>query len=156
MTRAIELAWRGWGRVSPNPMVGAVVLQDGRIVGEGWHAEFGQRHAEPLALDAAGSGARGATLVVTLEPCVHQGKQPPCVDRVLASGVARVVVALTDPNPVARGGAARLREQGVAVECGLLAAEVAERVGGGRLPVPGGGRGRPVVGRIGGHGQVLG
>jgi diaminohydroxyphosphoribosylaminopyrimidine deaminase/5-amino-6-(5-phosphoribosylamino)uracil reductase len=125
MTRAIELAWRGWGRVSPNPMVGAVVLQDGQMVGEGWHAEFGQRHAEPVALEAAGSGARGATLVVTLEPCAHQGKQPPCVDAVLAAGVRRVVTALADPNPLARGGAARLRESGVEVECGLLAAEAA-------------------------------
>ena len=125
MMRAIELAWRGWGRVSPNPMVGAVVLQDGQMVGEGWHAEFGQRHAEPVALDAAGSGARGATLVVTLEPCAHQGKQPPCVDAVLAAGVRRVVTALADPNPLARGGAARLHESGVEVECGLLAAEAA-------------------------------
>jgi len=125
MTRAIELAWRGWGRVSPNPMVGAVVLRDGRTVGEGWHAEFGQRHAEPIALDAAGSGARGATLVVTLEPCAHQGKQPPCVDAVLAAGVRRVVTALADPNPLARGGAARLSESGVEVECGVLALEAA-------------------------------
>lgn len=125
MVRALELAWRGWGRVSPNPMVGAVVLRDGETVGEGWHAEFGQRHAEPIALDMAGAGARGATLVVTLEPCAHQGKQPPCVAAVLAAGVRRVVVALADPNPVARGGAARLREAGVEVECGLMASEAA-------------------------------
>jgi diaminohydroxyphosphoribosylaminopyrimidine deaminase/5-amino-6-(5-phosphoribosylamino)uracil reductase len=125
MARALELAWRGWGRVAPNPMVGAVVLRDGETLGEGWHAEFGQRHAEPIALDMAGAGARGATLVVTLEPCAHQGKQPPCVDAVLAVGVRRVVVALADPNPRAQGGAARLREAGVEVECGLLAAEAA-------------------------------
>ena len=125
MARAIELAWRGWGRVSPNPMVGAVVLRDGETLGEGWHAEFGQRHAEPIALEMAGSGARGATLVVTLEPCAHQGKQPPCVDRVLAAGVRRVVVALADPHPLARGGAAGLREAGVEVECGVMAAEAA-------------------------------
>jgi diaminohydroxyphosphoribosylaminopyrimidine deaminase/5-amino-6-(5-phosphoribosylamino)uracil reductase len=123
MARALELAWRGWGRVSPNPMVGAVVLREGEVVGEGWHAEFGQRHAEPIALDMAGAGARGATLVVTLEPCAHQGKQPPCADAVLAAGIRRVVMALADPNPVARGGAARLRAAGVEVHCGLMASE---------------------------------
>ena len=100
MVRALDLAWRGWGRVQPNPMVGAVVLSsDGRFVGEGWHAEFGERHAEPIALEAAGERARGATLVVTLEPCTHHGKQPPCTDAVLAAGVRRVVVAMPDPNP---------------------------------------------------------
>ena len=78
MYRAIELAWQGWGRVAPNPLVGAVVLRDGEVIGEGFHAEFGDRHAEAVALAAAGDGARGATLVVTLEPCAHQGKQPPC------------------------------------------------------------------------------
>lgn len=125
MARALELAWRGWGRVAPNPMVGAVVLRDGETIGEGWHAEFGQRHAEPIALEMAGARARGATLVVSLEPCAHQGKQPPCVDAVLAAGVRRVVVALADPNPRAEGGAQRLSEAGVEVECGLLAAEAA-------------------------------
>ncbi|HVI37903.1 MAG TPA: bifunctional diaminohydroxyphosphoribosylaminopyrimidine deaminase/5-amino-6-(5-phosphoribosylamino)uracil reductase RibD, partial [Gaiellales bacterium] len=83
MQHALDLAWRGWGRVHPNPLVGAVVLDGGEIVGEGWHAEYGSRHAEPIALEAAGSRARGATLVVTLEPCAHQGKQPPCVDAIL-------------------------------------------------------------------------
>ena len=123
MTRALALAWRGWGRVQPNPLVGAVVLRDGRLLGEGWHAEFGERHAEPLALDAAGSGARGATMVCTLEPCNHQGKQPPCTETLLAAGVRRVVAALSDPNPVAAGGAARLRSAGVEVELGLGADE---------------------------------
>jgi diaminohydroxyphosphoribosylaminopyrimidine deaminase/5-amino-6-(5-phosphoribosylamino)uracil reductase len=105
MVRALDLAWRGWGRVQPNPLVGAVVLSsDARVVGEGWHAEFGERHAEPIALAAAGDRARGAILVVTLEPCNHEGKQPPCTDAVLASGVRRVVIALPDPNPEASGG----------------------------------------------------
>ncbi len=120
MVRALDLAWRGWGRVQPNPMVGAVVLSsDGRFVGEGWHAEFGERHAEPIALAAAGERARGATLVVTLEPCTHHGKQPPCSDAVLASGVQMVVVAMPDPNPDASGGAAKLAAGGVEVRIGL-------------------------------------
>lgn len=120
MRRALDLAWRGWGRVQPNPLVGAVVLaSDGRLVGEGWHAEFGQRHAEPTALDAAGERARGGTLVVTLEPCDHHGKQPPCADTVLAAGVRRVIIALPDPNPEAAGGAARLAGRGVEVRVGL-------------------------------------
>jgi diaminohydroxyphosphoribosylaminopyrimidine deaminase / 5-amino-6-(5-phosphoribosylamino)uracil reductase len=125
MVRALELAWRGWGRVQPNPLVGAVVLAGGEVVGEGWHAEFGQRHAEPVALAAAGERARGATMVCTLEPCDHQGKQPPCTEALLAAGVQRVVAALVDPDPVAAGGAARLRVAGVDVELGLLAAEAA-------------------------------
>jgi diaminohydroxyphosphoribosylaminopyrimidine deaminase/5-amino-6-(5-phosphoribosylamino)uracil reductase len=120
MGLALELAWRGWGRVQPNPLVGAVVLSsDGRVVGEGWHAEFGQRHAERVALETAGEQARGATLVVTLEPCNHQGKQPPCTDAVLASGVRRVVAAMQDPNPEAGGGAARLAQGGVETRIGL-------------------------------------
>ena len=121
MARALELAWRGWGRVAPNPMVGAVVLVNGEVAGEGWHAEFGERHAEVAALADAGAAAHGSTLVVTLEPCAHEGKQPPCARAVAAAGVSRVVVAVSDPNPVAGGGAAWLREQGVAVEIGLMA-----------------------------------
>jgi diaminohydroxyphosphoribosylaminopyrimidine deaminase/5-amino-6-(5-phosphoribosylamino)uracil reductase len=119
MDRALSLAWRGWGRVHPNPLVGAVVLKDGAPVGEGWHAEFGGAHAERTALDAAGPPARGATLVLTLEPCRHHGKQPPCTDAILAAGVRRVVIALDDPNPEAGGGAALLAGQGVEVERGL-------------------------------------
>ena len=119
MQHALDLAWRGWGRVHPNPLVGAVVLDGGEAVGEGWHAEYGAQHAEPIALAAAGSRARGATLVVTLEPCAHQGKQPPCVDAILRAGIRRVVAALPDTNPVAAGGAALLREAGVPVELGL-------------------------------------
>lgn len=119
MARAFDLAWRGWGRVHPNPLVGAVVLADGEVVGEGWHAEYGRRHAEPLALDQAGGRARGGTLVVTLEPCDHQGQQPPCTEAILSAGVRRVVAAIADPNPQARGGAARLGGLGVEVQLGL-------------------------------------
>lgn len=126
MARAVELAWQGWGRVHPNPLVGAVVLApDGRVAGEGWHAEFGAAHAERVALEAAGAAARGGTLVVTLEPCVHHGKQPPCVEAILAAGVRRVVYGLADPNPEAAGGGERLRAGGLEVEAGCLAAEVA-------------------------------
>jgi diaminohydroxyphosphoribosylaminopyrimidine deaminase/5-amino-6-(5-phosphoribosylamino)uracil reductase len=125
MQRAIDLAWRGWGRVAPNPLVGAVVLRDGQVVGEGYHAEFGDRHAEAVALEAAGDGARGATLVVTLEPCAHQGKQPPCTDLVRRAGIRRVVAAVADPNTEAAGGAAYLRQHGIEVELGLMQREAA-------------------------------
>lgn len=125
MQRAIALAWQGWGRVAPNPLVGAVVIRDGLVVGEGFHAEFGERHAEAAALAAAGDGARGATLVVTLEPCAHQGKQPPCTDLVRRAGIRRVVAAVPDPNPVAAGGAAYLRQHGIEVEMGLMQREAA-------------------------------
>ena len=120
MARALDLAWRGWGRVQPNPLVGAVVLQNGESVGEGWHPEFGDRHAEAVALAKAGERARGATMVVTLEPCSHQGKQPPCTEAIIRSGIRRVVAALPDPNPVAAGGGDRLRQAGVEVELGPL------------------------------------
>jgi diaminohydroxyphosphoribosylaminopyrimidine deaminase / 5-amino-6-(5-phosphoribosylamino)uracil reductase len=119
MRRALDLAWRGWGRVHPNPLVGAVVLDPDGVAGEGWHAEFGDRHAEPVALDHAGARARGATLVVTLEPCAHRGKQPPCVEAILRAGVRRVVAAVADPDPVAAGGAELLRQAGLSVEIGL-------------------------------------
>jgi diaminohydroxyphosphoribosylaminopyrimidine deaminase / 5-amino-6-(5-phosphoribosylamino)uracil reductase len=121
MARALDLAWRGWGRVQPNPLVGAVVLQGGEVVGEGWHPEYGDRHAEAVALSEAGERARGATMVVTLEPCSHQGKQPPCTEAIIHSGVRRLVAALRDPNPVAAGGSERLRAAGVEVELGPLA-----------------------------------
>jgi diaminohydroxyphosphoribosylaminopyrimidine deaminase/5-amino-6-(5-phosphoribosylamino)uracil reductase len=121
MTRALDLAWRGWGRVQPNPLVGAVVLAGGEPVGEGWHAELGDRHAETVALESAGERARGATMVVTMEPCDHQGRQPPCTAALIRAGVRRVVAALPDPNPIAAGGAARLRDAGIEVEIGLLA-----------------------------------
>ena len=127
MNRAIELAWRGWGQVHPNPMVGAVVLRDGDVVGEGYHREFGNLHAEPIALEQAGDKARGSTLVVTLEPCNHVGKQPPCVDRIIEAGVRRVVFAAGDPNPEAHGGRERLEASGIQVEDGLLAAEAKQQ-----------------------------
>jgi diaminohydroxyphosphoribosylaminopyrimidine deaminase / 5-amino-6-(5-phosphoribosylamino)uracil reductase len=119
MALALDLAWRGWGRVHPNPLVGAVVLSEGAVAGEGWHAEFGNRHAEPIALDRAGEKARGATLVVTLEPCDHRGKQPPCTEAIVRAGIRRVIAAMADPNPEARGGAARLGAQGLEVQVGI-------------------------------------
>src|SRR5512135_1574861 len=112
MERALDLAWRGWGRVHPNPLVGAVVLRDGEAVGEGAHTGCGEAHAEVAALSQAGPRARGATMIVTLEPCRHHGKQPPCVDAILASGVRRVVFGANDPNPAAGGGAAALADAG--------------------------------------------
>lgn len=127
MRRALALARRGWGRVHPNPMVGAVVLAGGEPVGEGYHAEYGREHAERLALAAAGIRARGATLVATLEPCAHAGKQPPCIDAILAAGVRRVVAAAPDPNPDAAGGTARLRAAGVEVELGLMRREAGQQ-----------------------------
>jgi len=121
MKRALVLAERGWASTRPNPMVGAVVVRDGVVVGEGWHAEYGGPHGEVVALDAAGERARGATLYVTLEPCNHQGRTPPCTDAVLRSGVARVVIAAQDTNPVARGGLERLRAAGIEVVSGVEA-----------------------------------
>jgi diaminohydroxyphosphoribosylaminopyrimidine deaminase/5-amino-6-(5-phosphoribosylamino)uracil reductase len=126
MGRALELARLGWGQVAPNPMVGAVVVRDGVTVGEGYHARFGAAHAETVALERAGSKAHGSTLYVTLEPCAHHGKTPPCVDAILAAGVGRVVVALRDPNPIAAGGIQTLGSRGVVVEAGLMADEAAE------------------------------
>ncbi len=116
LTLPLSLALRGWGRVHPNPVVGAVVMRGNEVISEGWHAEFGGPHAERMALDAAGDRARGATLVVTLEPCAHTGKQPPCVDRILQAGIARVIIGLRDPNPDAGGGAELLRAAGVEVD----------------------------------------
>ncbi len=117
MRRALEIARGGWGRVAPNPLVGAVLLRDGHVLAEGYHAEYGQPHAEAAALMAAGD-ARGATCVVTLEPCTHVGKTPACAEALIAAGVARVVYAVGDPHPEAGGGAARLRAAGVEVEAG--------------------------------------
>src|SRR5215210_7584136 len=104
MRRALVLARRGWGHTAPNPMVGAVVVREGVIVGEGWHASYGGPHAEVVALDAAGARARGSTVYVTLEPCAHTGNTPPCADALVRAGVMRVVCAVRDPNPVAAGG----------------------------------------------------
>lgn len=123
MRRALELAERGHGAVEPNPLVGAVLVREGAVVGEGWHARYGEAHAEVNAIRAAGERARGATLYVTLEPCCHHGKTPPCTDAVIAAGVARVFAALEDPFPrVAGEGARLLRAAGIPVEFGLEAA----------------------------------
>jgi len=119
MRRAIELAERGWGRVQPNPMVGALVVRDGAVVAEGWHHEYGGAHAELDALTAAGQQARGATLYVSLEPCCHHGKTPPCTDAIIRSGIATVVYGANDPHPEARGGAAVLRQAGINVVGGV-------------------------------------
>ena len=129
MRRALQLAALAEGRTSPNPLVGAVVLDaQGRLVGEGFHARAGLPHAEPGALAQAGSSARGGTIVVTLEPCCHQGRTPPCTEAILAAGIQRVVVALTDPDPrVAGGGLQRLRDAGLEVISGILDAEAAHQ-----------------------------
>jgi len=116
LERALELAERGRGTTHPNPVVGAVVVRDGEVVGEGWHERKGGPHAEVVALDAAGGRARGATLFVTMEPCSHHGTTPPCTDAVLRAGVAKVVAGSLDPNPEARGGLDLLRAAGVGVE----------------------------------------
>jgi diaminohydroxyphosphoribosylaminopyrimidine deaminase / 5-amino-6-(5-phosphoribosylamino)uracil reductase len=124
MRRALELAERGRGLVSPNPLVGAVLVRDGEIVGEGWHEGPGRPHAEIVALDAAGPRARGATLYTTLEPCSHFGRTPPCAPRLIEAGVRRVVAAIGDPNPMVDGGGfSMLRDGGVAVEHGTAARE---------------------------------
>jgi diaminohydroxyphosphoribosylaminopyrimidine deaminase/5-amino-6-(5-phosphoribosylamino)uracil reductase len=114
--RALELAERGRGTTHPNPVVGAVLVRDGEIVGEGWHERKGGPHAEVVALDDAGERARGATLYVTMEPCAHHGTTPPCTQAVLRAGVAKVVAGSLDPNPEARGGLDVLRAAGVDVE----------------------------------------
>ena len=117
LERALELAERGRGRTAPNPIVGAVLVRDGEAVGEGWHERAGGPHAEVVALEAAGERARGATLYVTLEPCAHHGRTPPCAEALIAAGVARVVAAVGDPNPENDGaGFARLRAAGIEVE----------------------------------------
>jgi diaminohydroxyphosphoribosylaminopyrimidine deaminase/5-amino-6-(5-phosphoribosylamino)uracil reductase len=124
MKLALSLAAKGAGRVSPNPMVGAVVVKDGRIIGRGFHRAYGLPHAEVEALRRAGAAAEGADLYVTLEPCNHQGKTPPCTQAVLDAGVRRVVIATRDPNPRVNGGGAEfLQAQGVQIEVGLLADE---------------------------------
>jgi diaminohydroxyphosphoribosylaminopyrimidine deaminase/5-amino-6-(5-phosphoribosylamino)uracil reductase len=126
MWRALALAERGRSTVSPNPLVGCVIVAHDQVVGEGWHEVAGGPHAEVVALAAAGAAARGATVYVTLEPCAHTGRTAPCVDALLRAGVSRVVVACDDPNPPAAGGAEILRDAGVTVHNGLLRAQ-AER-----------------------------
>jgi diaminohydroxyphosphoribosylaminopyrimidine deaminase/5-amino-6-(5-phosphoribosylamino)uracil reductase len=122
MRRALRLAARGSGETNPNPLVGCVIVNDGRVVGEGFHARAGGPHAEAIALEQAAGRARGATLYVTLEPCAHHGRTPPCAPRVAAAGIARVVAAITDPFPRVSGrGLALLRRAGVRVETGVEA-----------------------------------
>ena len=121
MARAIRLAARGIYTTHPNPNVGCVIVEDGEVVGEGWHRQAGGPHAEVTALQQAGARARGATVYVTLEPCSHHGRTPPCADALVAAGVSRVMVAMQDPNPrVAGSGLRRLREAAINVEAGLL------------------------------------
>lgn len=131
MTRALELAARGMGRTHPNPAVGAVLVKNGRVVGQGFHRRAGGPHAEVVALRKAGRRAVGSTLYVTLEPCPHYGRTPPCVDAVLAAGVVRVVIGVLDPNPrVSRKGVRRLRRAGVAVSVGVCGAACRELLAG--------------------------
>ncbi len=120
MARAVELARKGYGTTSPNPMVGAVVVKSGRVVGEGYHRRAGTPHAERHALRQAGTRARGATLYVTLEPCCHQGRTPPCVDAIVDARISRVVVGTRDPNPLVNGrGITALKRAGIAVSTGV-------------------------------------
>ena len=124
MRLALELAKKGCGWTSPNPMVGAVIVKDGQIIGQGWHERYGQPHAERNALASCAVDPEGATMYVTLEPCCHFGKQPPCVNAILEAGISRVVVGSADPNPLVSGkGIAALRVQGVAVTEGVLREE---------------------------------
>lgn len=124
MQRALSLAAQGRGRTSPNPMVGAVVTKQGLVVGEGYHRRAGEDHAEVIALREAGDSAFGATLYLTLEPCCHYGRTPPCTDRIIQTGIQRVVASMPDPNPLVSGkGFERLREAGIQVEWGLMEKE---------------------------------
>jgi len=126
MKRALQLSELGLGLTSPNPIVGAVIIDaDGKNIGEGFHQKVNDlRHAEVVALDKAGAKAKGATLVLTLEPCNHEGKTPPCTEAIIAAGIKRVVFAVFDPNPIAKGGAEKLRAAGIEVISGLLEEEV--------------------------------
>ncbi len=127
MARALALAERGMETTAPNPRVGCVLIKEGQIVGEGWHQRAGEAHAEAHALSIAGSAARGATAYVTLEPCSHFGRTPPCADALIEAGVVRVVAAMEDPNPLVAGrGMACLRAAGIVAEHGLLAAQARE------------------------------
>ncbi len=127
MARALQLAERGLWTTSPNPRVGCVLVRDGEVVGEGWHERAGEPHAEVHALRAAGELARGATAYVTLEPCSHHGRTPPCAEALIAAGVARVVAAMGDPNPLVAGqGLAMLKAAGIATASGLLENEARE------------------------------
>lgn len=124
MQRAIELAKRGTGFVNPNPLVGAVIVKDGRIIGEGWHERYGEAHAERNALASCSESPEGAVMYVTLEPCCHEGKQPPCTEAVIASGIRKVVIGSDDPNPLVAGkGITQLEKAGITVVQGVLKEE---------------------------------
>lgn len=125
MTRAWQLALKGKGRTSPNPLVGAVIVKNGQLIAEGWHARCGGPHAEIVALKKAGPRAAGAVLYVTLEPCRHFGRTPPCLDAIIAAGIKRAVVGMKDPNPAMNGRSlVKLRRAGIAVTCGILEDEL--------------------------------
>ena len=126
MRRCLELARQALGQTAPNPLVGAVIVNAGQVVGEGWHHRAGAPHAEVLALQQAGDRAQGATLYVNLEPCNHYGRTPPCAAAVIAAGISRVVIGIVDPNPQAQGGIAQLQAAGIAVVIGVEAAACAE------------------------------
>ena len=124
MKHALELAGKGFGYTSPNPMVGAVIVRDGKAIAEGWHRKYGGLHAETDALASCREDPSGATMYVTLEPCCHFGKQPPCTSSIIKAGISRVVMAMQDPNPLVSGhGAEILRAAGITVETGLCEAE---------------------------------
>lgn len=127
MARAIELAKRGESSVNPNPLVGAVVVKNNKIIGEGWHKKYGGAHAEVFALDEAGKEAEGATIYINLEPCSHFGKTPPCVDKIIKSGIKKCCIAISDPNPLVSGKSIKLlKEAKIEVEVGILEKEAYE------------------------------
>lgn len=131
MERALALAEQGLGSVAPNPLVGAVVVKNGKIIGEGYHAHYGEKHAEVVALEntrATGADPNGATLYVTLEPCNHTGHQPPCTQAIIQAGISQVIYAISDPNPTVQGGGAQVLEKaGIKTESGVLSAEAREQ-----------------------------
>ncbi len=126
MSQALQLAEKGLFSTTPNPRVGCIIVRDDQIVGRGWHERAGQAHAEINALKQAGTAAENATVYVTLEPCSHHGRTPPCVDALIHAGVANVVIAMEDPNPLVAGkGCALLRQAGIEVKTGLMRTEAA-------------------------------
>ena len=127
MGQALDLARKAVGRISPNPMVGSIVVQDGSVVGRGYYHEYGAQHAEPQALLDASGQTRGAVMYVTLEPCCHQGKTPPCTNAIINAGIESVYIAMVDPDPRVSGkGIEQLRAAGISVDKGLLEAEAQE------------------------------
>ena len=130
MRTALRLARRGAGYTSPNPMVGAVIVKDGEVIAQGYHKRFGGLHAEADAIRKGGARVRNSTMYVTLEPCSHFGKTPPCADEIAKAGISRVVVSMIDPNPIVTGkGVEMLRQKGVVVQVGLLSSEAEPLLG---------------------------